>query len=135
MSTESEVKLARYSEIAKEADDFGRVVGVRRLKPSEQTKLSGMTAELTGYNDVPNKEGNKVQIPHRMPLLIAAAVCMIDDAHIPFPRNRGELDAIYDRLDVEGLTAASKAFLKLDPPDSTDPTDPPIDQLDEAKNS
>lgn len=116
MSTESEAKLARYSETVKEADAFGRVIGVRRLKPSEQTKIAGMTSELAGSDEMQNEKGIKIQVPHRMPLILASAVCSIDDSHIPFPRNRAELDAIYDRLDVEGLEAAGKAWLKLNPP-------------------
>lgn len=117
MPTESEVKLARYSEVVKEADEFGRIIGVRRLKPSEQTKIDGMTSELFGYDEMTNDKGEKVRIPHRMPLLLAAAVCYISDTngevHVPFPRSRGELDAIYDRLDTEGISAAGKAFVKL----------------------
>jgi hypothetical protein len=128
MTTESEVKIARYNEISKEADKFGRIIGVRRLKPSEQTKVAGMTSELLGYDEMTNSSGNKVQIPHRMPLLIASAVCMIDETHIPFPRNRGELDAIYDRLDVEGLAAAGKAFIRLKGDDEVE------SPLDETKN-
>jgi len=127
MQTESEIKLARYSTVEKEADKFGRVIGVRRLRPSEQTKLSGLTADLTGYDDMLSPSGDKVSIPHRMPLMIAAAVCMIDDARIPFPRTRGELDAIYDRLDAEGINAASVALVRLTANDITDP-------LGEAKN-
>lgn len=136
MSTESEVKLARYSEIAKEADQLDRVIGVRRLKPSEQTKVAGMTAELSGYDEMTNDKGVKVQIPHRMPLLLAAAVCMIDDAHIPFPRNRGELDAIFDRLDKEGIAAAGKAWVKLNPQASDDEEDgiSNLAPIDTAKN-
>ena len=42
MTTESETKLARYKTIEKEADAWGRVIGVRRLKPSEKTKLTGL---------------------------------------------------------------------------------------------
>lgn len=118
MTTESEMKIARYNEVAKEPDILGRVIGVRRLRPSEQTKLAGMTAELSGYDQMTDRSGGIVRIPHRMPLLISAAVCSITDdrgevQHIPFPRNRGELDAIYDRLDTEGLTAAGKAFARL----------------------
>jgi hypothetical protein len=127
MTTESEAKLARYNTIEKEADDFGRVIGVRRLKPSEQTKVAGMTADLTGHEEALNPEGDKVQVSHRLPLMIAAAVCMIDDARIPFARNRGELDAMYDRLDVEGLAAAGRALVRLNPLTVDDP-------LAEAKN-
>lgn len=135
MTTESEVKLARYSEVAKEADELGRVIGVRRLKPSEQTKVAGMTAELYGYDEMTNEKGEKVQLSHRMPLLLAAAVSMIDDAHIPFPKHRGELDAIFDRLDEEGIRAAGKAWAKLNPPTPTaDGGTVIVDQRDEAKN-
>lgn len=128
MPTESEAKLARYSETVKEADEFGRLIGVRRLKPSEQTKIAGMTAELFGYDEMLDSTGDKHQVSHRMPLMLAAAVCMIDDALIPFPRNRGELDAIYDRLDEEGLKAAGKAWVRLNP------TAVLVDQKEESKN-
>jgi hypothetical protein len=127
MTTESETKLARYNAIEKEADAFGRVIGVRRLKPSEQTKVAGMCADLTGSDDVLNENGEMVQVQHRMPLFIASSVCMIDEARIPFPRNRAELDAIYDRLDVEGIAAAGKAMVRMNPTEIADP-------LDEAKN-
>src|SRR5258706_12161539 len=116
MTTESEAKLARYSEIAKEVDEWNRIIGVHRLKPSEQTKIAGMTPDLSGYDEMINDKGEKVQISHRMPLMLAAAVCMIDDAHIPFPKNNGELYAIFDRLDEEGIKAAGKAWVRLNPP-------------------
>lgn len=135
MPTESEIKLARYSEVAKEADDFGRVIGVRRLRPSEQTKIAGYTSELTGYDEQITAKGEKIQIPHRMPMILAAAVCLIDDSHIPFPRSRGELDAIYDRLDVEGIKAAGTAFIKLEGGRRpTDENDVVVGPLDETKN-
>jgi hypothetical protein len=121
MLTESEVKLARYNETAKEPDVLGRLISVRRLRPSEQTKVSGMTAELSGSDRIENDQGEAVFIPHRMPLIIAAAVCMINEDYIPFPRNRAELDAIYDRLDVEGLAAAGKAFARLQGVEVVDP--------------
>lgn len=127
MTTESEAKLARYGAIEKEADTFGRVIGVRRLKPSEQTRIAGLTSDLTGSDEIIGEDGVTVKIPHRLPLLIAAAVCMIDEARIPFPRTRGELDSMYDRLDAEGLGAASRAMAKL----SADEVENPIA---EAKN-
>jgi hypothetical protein len=138
MTTESEIKLARYSETVKEVDELGRLIGVRRLKPSEQTKVAGFTAELFGYDEMMNEKGVKVQIPHRMPLILAASVCYISDdrgeVHVPFPRNRGELDAIYDRLDTEGLVAAGRAWNKLNPPKDKDEFDE-INQIkDDTKN-
>jgi hypothetical protein len=128
MQTESEIKLARYSTVEKEADDFGRVIGVRRLKPSEQTKLAGMTADLSGSDEAEQPDGTKVQVSHRLPLMIAASVCKIDEIHIPFPRNRGELDSMYDRLDAEGIAAASRAMVRLS--ETFAVTNP----IDEAKN-
>jgi hypothetical protein len=127
MSTETELKLARYNETIKEVDSWGRIIGVRRLRPSEQTKVSGMTAELSGSDEVTGPDGAAIHIPHRMPLLIAAAVCNIGEDYIPFPRNRAELDAIYDRLDVEGLSAAGKAFARLQGVE-------PVNPLEAAKN-
>jgi hypothetical protein len=128
MHTESEIKLARYNTVEKEADQFGRVIGVRRLKPSEQTKLAGMTADISGHDEATGPEGAMVNVSHRLPLMITASVCLIDDARIPFPRNAGELYAMYDRLDAEGLAAASKAMVRLNA--TLIATDP----IDEAKN-
>lgn len=121
LSTESDIKIARYKRVEKEADDLGRLIGVRRLKPSEQAKVSGYTADLTGSDAVVGPNGEKFQVPHRLPLMIAAAVCMIDDDMIPFPRSRAELDSIYDRLDEEGVTAAGAAISRLQADESTDP--------------
>ena len=63
MLTESEILLARYKAVEKEADTLGRVIGVRRLKPSEQTKVAGYCPELTGYDEVEGPDGNKVRFP------------------------------------------------------------------------
>jgi hypothetical protein len=134
MTTESEIKLARYSAVEREADAFGRVIGVRRLRPSEQARLTGMTDDMTGFDETDavddvTGEMTKFNIPHRAPFLISAAVCEIDQVKIPFPRSRSELDSIYDRLDVEGISAAARAFAKLTKVEGG------IVPLDEAKNS
>jgi hypothetical protein len=118
MSLESEAKIARYAAVEREADEFGRVIGVRRLKPSEQVKVTSLTADLTGYDesdytDPETGETKKLKFPHRITPLIAAAVCEIDGAKIPFAKTRGELDAMLDRLDAEGLKAAGTAFNRL----------------------
>ncbi|WP_198030137.1 hypothetical protein [Bradyrhizobium sp. Tv2a-2] len=86
-----------------------------------------MTPELSGHDEVMTPDGNKVQISHRMPHVIAAAVCMINESPIPFPRNRGELDAIFDKLDAEGLAAAGAALGRL-------AEDSPVNGAEEAKN-
>lgn len=123
MTTESEVKLARYNTIEKEADAFGRIIGVRRLKPSEQVRIAEFTSDLTGSDEVEGPDGEKFTLSHRMPLIMAASVCMIDDARIPFPKNRAELDAIFDRLDSEGMIAASAAMTRLTKDDSGKPAE------------
>ena len=61
MSTESEVKLARYKTVEKEADAFGRLIGVRRLKPSEQTRLADRAAILAALERT-LKRGDKALI-------------------------------------------------------------------------
>lgn len=134
MSTESEIKLARYSETAKEADEMGRVITVHRLKPSEQTKIASYTADLNGYDEMLNDKGEKIRIPHRMPLIVSAAVCQIDDAVIPFAKNSGELYAIYDRLDYEGLRAAGKAYARLEGAGNVADDSNAISPKDETKN-
>lgn len=118
MQTESQIKLERYAKVEREADDFGRVIGVRRLKPSESARVGAMIADIVGhedikYNDQETGEEKQFQIPNRMPFIVAASVCEIDSVKIPFSKSRGELDAIYDRLDTEGITAAAKAYGRL----------------------
>jgi hypothetical protein len=133
--SETDVRLARYRQIERETDVFGRRIGVRRLRPSEQGRLQGMTADLSGTEDVENPETHELmRVSHKTPYFIAAAVCEVDGRPVPFPRNRGELDAIYDSLDIEGITAAAKAMVVLNPPiDTTGDEDE--DPLAEAKNS
>lgn len=133
---EAEVKRARYTAIEREPDAMGRVIGVRRLRPSEQMKISGLTPELVGSDEIEavdpdtgEKTGEQIKVSHRLPLQVAASVCEIDRVYIPFPKSRGELDAIFDRLDLEGMSAAMKAFARLT---KNDPM--PAEILDAAKN-
>ena len=128
--SEAEIRLARYRQVEREADMFGRILGVRRLKPSERGKLQGMTADLTGHTDAVNEKGQPVKVPHWVPYFISAAVCEIDGLPIPFPKNRAELDAIYDRLDEEGIEAALKAATRL-----SEVAGAVEDPLEEAKKS
>jgi hypothetical protein len=138
MPTESEIKTARYTQTEKEADDFGRIIFVRRLKPSEQTRLAGMTGELSGSDEVmledpETKQLRMVSIRHRDPLILAASVCKISDEQgeypVAFPKDRAALDAILDRLDGEGLLAAGKALQRLNESELS-----PINTVAAAKN-
>ena len=74
-----------------------------------------MTPDLGGYDLVPSLDDEtRVQrLSHRMPLMMAASVVEVDGNPIAFPRNRAELDAIYDQLDGEGLTAIVECATRL----------------------
>jgi hypothetical protein len=143
--TETDTRLARYRAVEREADTFGRIIGVRRLRPSEKTKLMSFTADVTGSDMIDEivdetvpaldlngnpvlddegnpvlektgnrvKTGNKLEMSHRLPLMIVASVCEVDKFRVQFPRSRQELDGTYDTLDDEGLAAASRAFARL----------------------
>jgi hypothetical protein len=131
--SEVELRRARYGTTESELDVFGRLIGVRRMKPSEVAHFNSMTQDLSGYDEVEDEEGKPVKILHRMPLFLAASVREITDhegnkVQVPFPRNRAELDAIFDRLDQEGISAATAAFGRL-PGVSLDG-----DQVEAAKN-
>jgi hypothetical protein len=112
---ELELRKARYSKVERETDEMGRVIGVRRLKLSEQTRLTAMTPDLGGVDEIPNPAipGSTTLVPQRAQYFIVAMVCEINGSHIPFARTRGELDSVMDRLDTEGLKAASDASLRL----------------------
>lgn len=131
MSESDDIINGRRSKVAHETDRLGRVIGVRLLKPSQETRVIAMTVDLDGEMGVPDpaNPGERLKIPIRAGYMIAAQVCEIDGAPIPFARNRNELDAVFDRLDEEGLEASAKALagLRLEIQNETGP--------DAAKNS
>lgn len=113
MSTASEEILARYKKVEREADELGRVIGVKRLRPSQIAAIEGYTPEFDGSTTSQDAAGKDIEVSKRTPFLIAASVCEIDDTPIPFPKNRAELNGIFDNLDAEGIAAAIKAFARL----------------------
>jgi hypothetical protein len=134
--TPSEEFIQRYSRVEREADALGRLIGVRRLKPSQSTKVIEFTPNLEGevemrVFDEKIGEEKTIQIQRRFQMTIAAAVCEMDNIPIPFARNRGELDAIYDRLDNEGIEAAMIAYSRLFPAKADD--EEAVETVDEAK--
>lgn len=131
--TPSEELIQRYSRVEREADVFGRLIGVRKLKVSQQTKVAEMTPGLEGNSEVRLPDDTVIRISRRSTMLIAAAVCEVDGVSISFPRNRGELDAIADRLDEEGLAAAVMAYTRFQPQAAEGEEAP--DAIDEAKKS
>ena len=113
-SDEIAARAAKYNRIERVSDSLGRVIGVRRLKPSQQLKVEEYSSDLTGSQSFVDEDtGKTVEVPRRTILFYAAAVCEIDETPIPFPKNRGELDSVLDMLDDEGLTAVSAALVKL----------------------
>jgi hypothetical protein len=134
--TPSEEIIGRYARVEREPDALGRLIGVRRLKVSQQTKVSEWTPGLEGVSEVQVPEtkdpetgetipARAVEISRRTQMLVAAAVCEIDSIAIPFARSRGELDAIADRLDEEGLVAAMVAYGRVHA--ASTPTDGVVD--------
>lgn len=107
------------------------MIGVRRLKPSEKMRIEEMSPNLEGERKLQDAEGKEFAISRRAPLALAASVCEIDGLPIIFPRKREELDAIYDRLDDEGMEAIIGALSKL----GEDTSDFIADPVEEAKNS
>lgn len=122
---------ARYSRIEREGDELGRIVGVKRLKPSQQVRIQGMTSDLDGDSvSVDAETGKEMRVPLRTPCIIAAAVVEIDGRAVTFPKNRAELDSILDALDSPGLEAAAKALARLSEGDQGSAAG-----IDAAKNS
>lgn len=113
--THSEELIQRYARVEHERDVFGRLIGVRKLKISQQTKVSEMTPGLEGEAEVTLPDDRVVRISRRAQMLIAASVVEIDGVNYPFARSRGELDAVADRLDEEGLVAAMVAYARFQP--------------------
>ncbi|WP_152535809.1 hypothetical protein [Bradyrhizobium sp. Ai1a-2] len=111
--TELSERVARYAQREREADALGRLIEVRRLKPSERIKLEGFLSDLTGVIEGEGTDGTKISMPRWVTMLPVASVSKIDDVHVAFPRSRGELDAILDRLDDEGMSAATAALTRL----------------------
>lgn len=135
--TPSEEFINRYARVEREADAIGRIVGVRKLRISQQTRVSEMTPGLEGESEVvmSDESGSPktVRIARRTQMLIAAAVVEIDGINIIFPRSRGDLDAIADKLDEEGLVAAMIAYARFQPKPAEGEEAPSA--IDEAKKS
>jgi hypothetical protein len=111
--TPSEEFAQRYSRIEREADAFGRIVGVKRLRPSQQTRISEMTPGLDGDAEMSVLDETDAEvtmkIPRRLQMNVAAAVCEIDNTPIPFAKTRGELAQII--CQTEGRNSQDRRLL------------------------
>lgn len=135
--TPSEEFIQRYSRVERETDVLGRLIGVHKLKPSQQTKVTEMTPGLDGDADMrvlDEKTGEEktIKVSRRFNMIMAASVCEIDGVTFPFAKTRGELDAVYDKLDNEGLEAAMIAYARMFPA-KEDGEEEASDVMDEAK--
>ena len=99
-SQEIEARAAKYARVEKVADALGRIIGVRRLKPSQLVRVQEFGRGPDGMTSGA--------------LMVAAAVCSIDEAVILFPKSREELDGTLDSLDEEGMKAALDALGRFD---------------------
>jgi hypothetical protein len=133
-SDEIKARAERYNRIEKEADSLGRIIGIRRLKPSEEMRITGLTADLDGFNQALGENGDTIQVPKRAPYFVCAMVCEVDGFPFTMPKTRGELDAVYDRLDKEGIEAAMKAYIRLEGADKPEEEPSAETVIDEAKN-
>jgi hypothetical protein len=139
-SDEIKARADRYNRVEREADVWGRIIGVRRLKGSEEMRIIGMTPDVDGTEPaivVDDKTGMEktIQIAKRAPFFIAAMVCEVDGIPFTFPKTRGELDSVFDRLDREGRDAAVKAIVRMETEDKGDPELEQQESIEtEAKN-
>lgn len=89
----------RYAAREKQADKFGRIIVVRRLKPSEQVAVLRL---------IESRDDAILAISNA-----AASVVEVDGVPFPFPRSLAELNSTMDALDQEGLNAAGEAWRRL----------------------
>ena len=133
-SDEIAARAAKYNRVERVSDSLGRVIGVRRLKPSQQLKVAEFAGNLTGtVTMTDDRSGKSIEVPRRFPLMIAAAVCEIDETPVPFPKTRAELDAVLDVLDEEGMAAVVEAFGKINE-ENTAQAESLKDEAELAKN-
>ena len=91
--------VARQSEVAV-TDALGRTLKIRRLKPSERSRLS-LALGAAAVDQV--FFGNA---------FLSAAVTEIDGERIIRPSSKLEAEALMDRLDDEGLEAVGSAYVE-----------------------
>lgn len=99
MTTASEEILARYQKTFSEADKFGRVITVGPLRPADELRVLRMIGTDERTNQVT--------------YLALASIRKLDDAVISKAQNLGELDALLNKLDREGMDALGAAYRKM----------------------
>ena len=105
---------AKYAKTEKVVDKYGRIITIRLLTISQRTDIR----KWAGTDDA------AVQAP----MLFSASVCAINDLPYTFPKTEGELKAVMDMLDDDGMLSIARAYQKL-VPDTTEEED-----IEAAKN-
>lgn len=137
--TPSQEITSRFKHVERVADARGRIIGVGRLRISQQIKVSEMTPGLAGDDEFANPDGSTYKVSRRVLPLLAAAVREIQNPGqekfmVQFPRNRAELDSLMDLLDSDGFAAVLEANLKLNQDIALDADGAPIPDMERAKN-
>lgn len=136
MSERIKARAERYNRIERVDDSLGRVIGIKRLKPSQQVRVQEMAPGLDGVTMAPAPDGGMIEVPRIAPLMMAAHVVEIDGSPWPFPKTRADLDLIFDTLDGEGLEAVAKGLAALAKADQPEDEDGEVKSVkDRAKNS
>ena len=99
-ASEDVIKKAAKTKTVISAD--GLTLVVRRLGPLQRMKLADVVGPMSAQN--PAYIGTAA---------IAASIVSIDGEPIPFPANKRELEAIVQRLDDDGISAAGDALAEL----------------------
>ncbi len=99
MATFSETVKARYDAVEREADTFGRMISVKRLRPAEM-----QTVRRIVESDSMSIMGDA---------MVAACVREIDGTVYPAPKSQIDLDIVFNVLDNEGMQAAGTAWVRL----------------------
>ena len=134
-SAEIAAKRAEFDKVEHVVDTFGRDIGVKRLRPSQQLKIEELAGALTGTTTImDDNSGKTFEVPRRMPLILASSVASVDGNPVPFPKSRVEIDSVLDMLMDEGLTAVMEGLGKLNAPAAPAANGETATAADEVKN-
>jgi hypothetical protein len=111
--TPAQEYTSRFKQIEREIDSLGRLIGVGRLRISQQISISEMTPALDGESEMTGPSGKVFKVSRRSIPVIAASVRDIDGHPLLFPKTRRDLDGRMDLLDEAGIKAAIVAMSRL----------------------
>jgi hypothetical protein len=130
--TPAQEYTSRFKQIEREPDSLGRIIGVGRLRISQQVMISEMTPALDGETEMNSGTGRAFKMSRRAVPVVAASVREIDGHALPFPKTRRDLDGRMDLLDEPGIQAAVVALARLGGATSTNEPDQVEDEPEAA---